>query len=351
MGLRSLSITLFASVLLAQLPEPQGRYTPARMTFVARDASRDEPLTADPTDRREFAVHVWYPCMPATGSQAQYLPDLSKWREALGDDLLLSALDGALEPAFRARPKVRAQGEVLHGRFPLLVFFPMPGASSLGYTTILSNLVSYGYIVVAIDPAYEVFATTLSEGRIAGFAAMGWFEPPESRISAFEADRVKVWTADAKFALDQMAASKLFLRSIDWRKAGALGHLTGAKAAMALTRQDSRVKLCLNLDGYPLDEDFPKPIAIIHEELREPVRPVPGLIYDILVRTSAMHMRSFLDFDVLNGRPGAEETMLLLSQYTAAYFDKVLRHKMGTVLDYKAVPGVERKQYESPEGR
>jgi len=351
MGLVSLSITLFASTLLAQLPEPQGRYTPARMTFVARDAARDEPLTADPSDRREFVVHVWYPCMPATGSKAQYMPDLSKWREALGDDLLRSALDGALEPASKARPKVLAQGEVLHGRFPLLVFFPMLGASSLGYTTILGNLVSYGYIVLALDPTYEVFATTLSEGRIAGFAAAGWFEPPEANIPAFEADRVKVWTADAKFALDQMAASKLFLRSIDWRKAGALGHLTGAKAAMALTREDSRIKLCLNLDGFPAGPAFPKPLAIIHEELREPGRLVRGQVYDILIRTPAMHLRGFLDFDVLNERPGAEATLDLLSKYAAAYFDKVLRHKMGTVLDYKPPPGVEVKQYESQEGR
>ena len=47
-----------------------------------------------------------------------------------------------------------------------------------------------------------------------------------------------------------------------------------------------------------------------------------------------MHHRSFLDYSLLNDESNAAETMSVIRTYVVAYFDKILRHKMGTILDY-----------------
>jgi predicted dienelactone hydrolase len=55
---------------LAELPSPTGPFAIGRTTFYWVDSARAETLTADPNDKRELMVTLWYP--------AQKLKDLSR---------------------------------------------------------------------------------------------------------------------------------------------------------------------------------------------------------------------------------------------------------------------------------
>ncbi|HUQ95366.1 MAG TPA: hypothetical protein VM120_27050 [Bryobacteraceae bacterium] len=349
-------------LMAAGIPPPTGRYTVGRQTLVFTDPSRPEALTKDPGAKREFSAHVWYPCMPGSGLIQELMPDLAKWREALGEDLVQSALDGALAAVEKTRPRVRVGGTPLNGRYPLVVFFPALGANTLSYTSLLSELASFGYMVIALDPPYEVFAVTLRDNRIVGFHSPGWSQPPRENILRYEEERIKVWAADARFALNEIQKEGR-PRSVDWQRIGTFGHSAGALAAIEFCRTDPRVRLCLNLDGLPGKPPFPaepgstfeKPLGMIHGPLPDDPRQHQAAVQafqsvkegslEITIGTPGIHHRSYLDFSLLKEHTGAAEAMSLIRTYVVAFFDKMLRHKMGTILDRETPPEVHVENY------
>jgi predicted dienelactone hydrolase len=80
MDIRSLRAPIAASVLLCSctvcvtgavaqerlvLPAPTGLQVVGRTTFHWIDVNRPEVLSGRPDDKREVAVRVWYPALPA----------------------------------------------------------------------------------------------------------------------------------------------------------------------------------------------------------------------------------------------------------------------------------------------
>src|SRR5262245_16683116 len=66
-----------------ELPAPMGKYSVGRTSFYWVDASRDEPLTKNPNDRRELMVKLWYPAESASGSPAPYIDNLDKFARVI----------------------------------------------------------------------------------------------------------------------------------------------------------------------------------------------------------------------------------------------------------------------------
>jgi hypothetical protein len=63
------------------LPEPTGAHSVGRVSFDWVDPARTEIYAANPEDRRELVVFVWYPAEPQpTAEFAPYLP--SAWAPA-----------------------------------------------------------------------------------------------------------------------------------------------------------------------------------------------------------------------------------------------------------------------------
>jgi predicted dienelactone hydrolase len=58
------------------LPAPTGRHQVGRASFDWVDPARVELYSANPADRRELVVWVWYPAAPSPGAErAAYLPE------------------------------------------------------------------------------------------------------------------------------------------------------------------------------------------------------------------------------------------------------------------------------------
>jgi hypothetical protein len=77
-GWAIVALVLMAATLPAtpgELPPPTGKLGVGVMGYVWTDAGRDEVLTEDASDKREFSVSVWYPTDVVSKPEAPYLPD------------------------------------------------------------------------------------------------------------------------------------------------------------------------------------------------------------------------------------------------------------------------------------
>jgi predicted dienelactone hydrolase len=142
-------------------------------------------------------------------------------------------------------------------RFPLVVFLPGGSQKVLSYTALLEDVASHGYVVAAIEPAYNAPAMQLSDGSVLTklpFADRSWEEP--KTLSAWlrnHQQMVLQWAGDVRFVLDQLnilGQSDRTLRGrLDLDRVGALGHSFGGFAAGTSRLVDQRVQCAINLDG------------------------------------------------------------------------------------------------------
>src|SRR5437867_11280630 len=61
------------------------------------------------------------------------------------------------------------------------------------YTALLADLASHGYVVLAVNPTYEVVAVTTGSDKAVGFS------PPIEKIIEYEKGRLVVWPAGERF--------------------------------------------------------------------------------------------------------------------------------------------------------
>jgi pimeloyl-ACP methyl ester carboxylesterase len=325
-------------------------------TFVWTDETRGEALTDDPTDHRTISASVFYPAKPGTGARRAYLPDFDLWMRDVGEARLRVSLGAAFDAARSATTETRTNAAVAKGRFPLLIFLPGLGMNVGVYESLLWGMASHGYVVLAINPTYEVFAATLADGKAVGFSSPGWFRTPVENILRYERERMAVWAVDAVMAMERLSHVRELDRRIDWRKIGALGHSAGARVAARLCQNIPTVSACMNLDGFAGFEPFfaepgrafEKGFAMIHMPMMEPTNPemvqerdrqrAAGIrvfesvrkgSWEVTLNTPGMQHGSFTDLPLLGKAPGDQaRAMMLIQAYTREFFDGVFGRKV-----------------------
>ncbi len=229
------------------IPTPTGRYAIGTFIFHLTDATRKIPFAAESDSFREIMVQVWYPAMRVNHARTvSYLTDPALLSAMLKEqylDVPTEVVEGwqkihthsQFDAPIIAKPR----------RLPVLVFSLGRGMSRSAYTSILEQLASHGYIVVAIDHPY-IGLTVLPDGRVLSFAS----DPrgPEAVV-----ERVEAMAQDVLFVLDAIMNRKgvggRFANHIDAGKIGMMGHSLGGAAALELCRSSSRFKACADLDG------------------------------------------------------------------------------------------------------
>lgn len=117
-----------------------------------------------------------------------------------------------------------------NGKFPLIVFQPAFGINSNFYQNIITNLVSHGYIIAAIDSGYSqpIFSES---GNILSTSS---FEFSNGQTSILKPkSNIAETTSDFKFVLSnlkQLGKSNQVVQHIDFTSVGALGHSLGARS-------------------------------------------------------------------------------------------------------------------------
>jgi dienelactone hydrolase len=137
----------------------------------------------------------------------------------------------------------------------VIVFSPGLGSSPFGYTAIIENLVSHGYVVAAINHPFDSGDFKFSGGRIIRFDAAKWNREVSKEYTAeqrikFMDERRFGWAKDISFVVNQLEKpGKPFAGRLDLKNLGLFGHSFGGQAASVACAADKRFKACANLDG------------------------------------------------------------------------------------------------------
>ncbi|MFB7180727.1 alpha/beta hydrolase family protein [Streptomyces sp. NPDC056257] len=234
-----------ASASRLELPPPTGALPVGRDTLHLVDRERKDPWV--PTADRELLLSLYYPALPRTGTPAPYLavPEAKALLTDRGE------LGRYVTPEQVAATRTHARSDALPRpsahRYPLIVLSPgftMPRAS---LTTLAEELASRGYVVAAVDHAYESDGALFPGGRLLSCTACEQVFPDHS-LHRVSDGRAK----DVAFVLDRLTGPRpawRYSRLIDSRHIGMAGHSIGGAAASATMAADPRVDAGVNMDG------------------------------------------------------------------------------------------------------
>jgi predicted dienelactone hydrolase len=235
--------------IVPTLPKPTGRYAIGRRFFYWTDESRPETITKDPDDKRRIFVQLWYPAKSSSKVAADYYPGIAELKPKDADYYQKIATHTTENP----KP-IRAKSGL-----PLLVFSPGLGATPFGYTAIIEELVSRGFVVAAINHPFDSGDFKFIDGSAIRFATESWERPTSAEWTGdqrkrFFDERRLGWAADVSFVLDRLINNKLAMKLVDAKRIGMFGHSYGGQAASIVCASDPRFKACANLDGMAQGE-------------------------------------------------------------------------------------------------
>ena len=263
-GLLGLLLWLVALALpvampVPQLPDPTGPYAIGTFTTYLVDENRLEQYTEDPNDNRELVVQVWYPAANKNGEEAKYLPDLDIAGPAIAEQFGL--------PAFLVShvnlTKLDIWQDVPAAEegtpFPIIVFSHGLTGIRMQNTTMVRELVSHGYVVVAPEHSYADAITIFPDGRVFVYEPSRIF--PSGESNPVEGNPlVRTWANDIGFVLDTMAGwnseeGNVLNGRLNLNQVGVFGHSTGGGATVQFCLQDDRCQAGVGLDSWLLPVD------------------------------------------------------------------------------------------------
>ncbi|PPS80805.1 alpha/beta hydrolase family protein [Streptomyces sp. MH60] len=226
-----------------ELPSPTGPRPVGRRTLHLVDRHRTDPWV--PTARgRELMVSVSYPARSSGGDTAGYMTE-SEARRLLEAKGLAGVVPAATVAGTRTHAQVDAAPAP--GRFPLVLLSPGFSMPRTTLTALAEELAARGYVVAAVDHAYESVGTEFPGGRVPPCVACD-----RVGVDVEEATVVAGRAADLSFVIDELTDRRragALAHVIDPRRIGVAGHSIGGAAAMATMEADRRVRAGVNLDG------------------------------------------------------------------------------------------------------
>ncbi|GLX21453.1 alpha/beta hydrolase family protein [Streptomyces lavendulae] len=228
-----------------ELPRPTGAFAVGRDTLHIVDTARKDPWV--PTADRELLVSLYYPAVRGSGHPAPYTT-VDEARALLADRGELGRYATAEQvAAVRTHAREGALPRVGGGRYPLVVLSPGFTLPRSSLTALAEDLTSRGYVVAALDHAYESDGTVFPGGRLLGCKACEQVFPDRSLHRVSEAR-----ARDVTFLLDRLTGDRpawRHSRLIDTRRIGMAGHSIGGASAAAAMAADPRVAAGVNMDG------------------------------------------------------------------------------------------------------
>ncbi|MEE1750971.1 alpha/beta hydrolase family protein [Streptomyces sp. SP18CS02] len=333
------------------LPRPGGPSPVGRSTLHLVDRSRQDLWM--PERPRELMVDLYYPARAAGRPPARYADP----REAR---LLVEGAGGqaaAVAKLSATRSHSVDGARPQRGRHPLVLLSPGFGIPRRTLTTLAEDLAAHGYVVAAVDHAYETSGTVFPGGRVLTCVACEQAQTPEHMRKA-TVNRAQ----DLSFVVDRLTGPRPawpYAWLIDRERIGAAGHSLGGAAAASVMARDDRVLAGVNMDGsfgdpVPREGFGKRPFMMLGTD--DPVHQPGGgdPTWDAAWRhldgwkrwlaVTGAHHYTFSDapllFDQLGltypGTPptlSAERSVDLTRAFIRAFFDLHLRHRAQPILD------------------
>ncbi|MBU0764132.1 MAG: hypothetical protein KJ607_04780 [Bacteroidetes bacterium] len=335
------------------LPEPTGIYKVGTTVLYVEDTSRPEIFTRKKGDVRQLMIKVWYPARKAdTSITASYLPGYD-CRTLKRNYIWMNAT----KKYFRTVRDIPTHSywnspvAATEDKFPVVIFSHGYGFGTAEfYHSLMENLASQGYVVLAIIHPYESVMIDYPDGsstknknyfnlirfnnELLGYRRKARrCEKNEERIrvihyientSEFILGSHSIWVADTRFVLDMLpevndAEGSILRGKLDIEKVAAVGHSFGGSVTGQVCSEDNRLKAGINLDGWQygdvFDEGVQCPFLLIKAEIND--------WYDLFYSHSKQKYYSvyipgakhftFSDMSVIPGIPDKRKTSLLSS--------------------------------------
>jgi pimeloyl-ACP methyl ester carboxylesterase len=229
-----------AAATQTALLEPGGQYPIGLRTLHLTDTTRADPW--QPDRRRELMVSLWYPAFPL-GRPGGYMTraESAATVDGLGLDLPQDALSKIRTHSYAGAPAFARA-------WPLVLLSPGAGNSRTTLTTLAEQLASKGFVVAAIDHAFEAYNVEFPGGRltqclVCQAPGQPWPAALENRAT------------DVSFVVDALLKQRS--PEIDATRIGMAGHSAGGAATALAMAADRRIKAGVNLDG-----PFYRPITL-----------------------------------------------------------------------------------------
>jgi pimeloyl-ACP methyl ester carboxylesterase len=364
------------------LPDPSGRYFVGREGFDLVDEARADLFST--TQHRELMVYVWYP-VRRSGRQPRgaYVPGASQ----LDND---PEARQAVQNEFGARWPLILSGAICshaianahpvagQGKFPVVLFSHGISDTTFSYTAQIEDLVSHGYVVVAIEHTDAAGAVLFPDGRIRLHGdAPHPPTPPHDRLQAMIASAMQgteTGAEDDRFVLDKLADGTIPLaRVMDLKRVAAAGHSYGGTLTARACQLDPRIKACISEDGevnpvgvyfdYPDHAPFHQPFLVVEvvwhpsddllarmgesrskwdayvEHEREQLSACPAGSYHVILSGTEMTHASFSGGLLLSATPGSSEAavalenLLLTEGIERGFLDKIFKNESAALFE------------------
>ena len=366
------------TVAVPQLPIPSGPFGIGRVGYDWTDNARPDRYSKDPQAHRELMVYLWYPTsQKAAETKGTYLP-AAKEMDATPDiqHRIQQEFEGnwplIVSGAITSHVKDAAPVAKNPKRFPVVFFSHGSGGTSFESTSLIEDLVSHGYVVVAIEHTYTAIAVAFSNGKIvlqdtgpAGLTPQQRFQ----RMMEQAAAGISEGAADIRFVLNKLtelnsADAQHFLLAgrLDLNSVAAMGHSAGGAFVARACQLDERFKACVDLDGtmvpvaalpeYPDGKTMQQPLLLLeayrpesrmggtHAQIEDyfkkkeaQLQSCPAGSYDVVLKSPGMYHGSFSDYPLLAAAGDANATAVALHNlhltqiFTRAFLDKYLKHE------------------------
>lgn len=240
-----------------QLPQPTGSYNVGVSAHFLKDTSRHH----NNGKSRPLLVYIYYPSVEI---QKEYPPYLSGTMHLYKEkiihtyNLLPEDLEYLDEIRDWAMPDVPIDAE--SSPFPVLFFSPGFFMAAQLYSSLIEEMASHGYVVVAInhtDACWPVMFPDGSSPVILPELANVFSNKERSCIQTFDMTQ-ETWIKDIEFVLSWLRNQPL-IKSLDLSAMGIFGHSFGGSTATAASRQYNDFKAMANLDGMLFGPNWDKP--------------------------------------------------------------------------------------------
>jgi predicted dienelactone hydrolase len=251
------AVALPVTFPVARLPRTTGPFAVGTAAYQWDDPGRPEIYTPQPDDIRQIMVQFWYPAQAAPDADtAPFFDRIETGGPILADRLKLPGFIFNHAALIRTTSVPGAPMAATPAAFPVLIFSPGYNSMRTQSTTLMEELASHGYVVVALDHTYSGVMTNFPDGRVELLDPN--ILPDRERIGEQRYRQAAlgvgdVWEQDVAFVLARLQAGNVdarFAGRLDLDRIGLLGHSTGGGTISRLCARDTRCKAGVGLDAW-----------------------------------------------------------------------------------------------------
>ena len=246
------------SIPFSNPPKPSGNLNVGTQSFELIDLNREEWFTDNQNDLRKIMVQVWYPTEQDNGQRELYIDNGNIRIKALADQFEYNP------SLFRKLVNIETNSikEAVpynSGSYPLIIFSHGLGGNRTQNTIMIEELVSNGYVVIAVEHAYDANVSIFDNGDIADYrSGINYNRRHTEKLTPQEfwdirEPQLKTRAADVSFLIDEIEEGRFpekITQIINLDKIGIFGHSFGGATSIFSSYSDHRIDACVNLDGW-----------------------------------------------------------------------------------------------------